>query len=555
MNASKSSTSTETVLFGRIHGLIFGRMAMLFVLLLASWWWTSSYLEVSIDSFPRGLFLFFAASMFLTAAYFLLSRLDLDHEKQLRWQLIIDAVLITWLVRETGDVFSPYVTLYVLLIFVSSFFLSKLHTILLAGWCALCFTLLSILTTQSVIYSQTVQEAPSRIIQTIAFNNVAILLVGLLAARVAERRRLSEELKHTEESFADLHLLHERIVESIGSGLVTSDLDGRIYAFNRTAEEITGIRSSEAFGHNIYELFGDVVRTHLDRKTTPPNSESPDPEVFEVKFGQITAACAASPLIGRKGEVNGTIVTFQDITKVRQLEETVRRSDRMAAVGRMAAGLAHELRNPLGSMNSALQFIQERGANNGTERLMDVVLRESERLNHIITNFLSYARPSEKIDASGRYEPADLCATIRDGIALIRHNPDVVENHKIDLILPENQVVVAATEAEIKQIVWNLALNSIQAMPGGGKLSISVYTPNEWFARIEFADDGPGIDPEIMDHLFEPFVSGSGGTGLGLSIVHKIITENGGRININTREGKGTTVSIELKRVKKALTD
>jgi len=228
------------------------------------------------------------------------------------------------------------------------------------------------------------------------------------------------------------------------------------------------------------------------------------------------------------------------------MEDSLRRSDRLAAVGRLAAGLAHEIRNPLGSMSSALQFLSEKADKDTDEaELMSVVLRESDRLNAIITNFLAYARPQSATSACGT-QFVDVGEAIGDCLALIRHDPAVSDVHEFVFERPEKPVAVHADETHLKQIFWNLLQNAIQAMPDGGKVEIGLRDATDKYINIVVADTGCGIATENLERIFEPFQSGSGGTGLGLSIVHKIVTELGGRIDVQSKQAEGTRITIEL---------
>jgi two-component system sensor histidine kinase PilS (NtrC family) len=419
-----------------------------------------------------------------------------------------------------------------------------------AGLSAALFTVLSFSTTQSLLGASTDDQPVSRVAQAIAFNIIGILIVGLLSARLAERRRIGEELRYTEESFADLHILHERIVDSIGSGLMTTDLEGRIFAFNRAAERISGLDAGKVIGMSIFSIFDDVGRRSIENALSGFRENRSLPATFETGFeigdaNDVVIECAAVPLLSKNGSRNGLIVTFQDITKIRVLEETVRRSDRLAAVGRMAAGLAHEIRNPLGSMSSALQFLNER-TRPATEEasLMNVVLRESDRLNSIITNFLAYARPSANgFDARTRAS-TDVCEALRDCLALLTHSPEISEHHGFDISIPDEQMIVGVNETLLKQVFWNLLRNAVAAMPGGGTLSVSIEKDSQ--TKIHILDTGTGIAPGEIEHLFEPFAEGSTGTGLGLSIVHKIVSDHGGSIDVESEFGKGTHFVIEL---------
>jgi two-component system sensor histidine kinase PilS (NtrC family) len=258
------SVSNENLLVMNTKSLILGRLGLIFLLLLATWWWTNVYLDWSIDSFPNRLFLLFLVSVALSLVYFLLFNLNREYLWQIRIQFLIDTFLITWLVGETGDFVSPYITLYIVLISVAGYFLGKRETLFVSILSAVCFAVLSILSSQSLIYSLSGAVPPSRFVQIIAFNSVGILIVGLLAARLSDRRKVSQTLKETEESFEDLNVLHKRIVESIRSGLITTDLAGRIRTFNKTAETILGRTADETIGESLYSLFAENIRPAVD---------------------------------------------------------------------------------------------------------------------------------------------------------------------------------------------------------------------------------------------------------------------------------------------------
>src|SRR5687767_10976643 len=400
----------------RIQRLIFGRLTLIFLLLLASWWWTGSYLNKAPDKFPTSLFLFFLVSITLTGVYHLVAYFRRNHRAQKRVQLFVDILLISWLVWETGDINSPYTSLYIVLICLSGFLLSKTDSLAIAISSAACFIAISVLTGQVFVYSIGGEVAPSRFVQTVAFNTVAILFVGLLAARIGERKRIAEQLRRSEESFADLNILHERIIQSISTGLITTDLEGTIYGFNRAAESISGFPEPDVIGRSLLTIFGETIRGKVDICLGAVQTAEFSSEHFEAELPgrageKVTVACSISPLFLRTGEVSGLIITLQDITQVRALEESLRRADRLAAVGRLAAGLAHEIRNPLGSLSSSLQFLRKRSPEGSDEAsLIDVVLRESERLNGIITNFLSYARPPADALQSRANDPTDIDA-------------------------------------------------------------------------------------------------------------------------------------------------
>jgi len=530
----------------RIQTLIIGRLLVIFLLLVTSWIWHSGRLQLSFESFPQGLFLVFIISVGLTILYFFLLRLSKEIAWQVRLQFLMDALLITWLVWRTGDLTSPYITLYIVLISVGSFFLRPLQTLFLAVSCVFLFTILALMTVNLVLEPSGPAQATSKVVQIVSFHIVAFLVVGLLASRLSERRNSGEQLEATERSLASLRVLHERIIESIRSGLITTDLDGNVITFNSAATEITGLTSAEARTRSVHSIFGDIteaIELSLDAAENGehvPRFEADliTPDGFAVKIGY-----GVTQLFSENSETTGLIITFQDLTEIRSMEESVKRKDRLAAVGRVAAGLAHEIRNPLGAMRGAIQVLEsntERGSMNA--ELMEIILKESDRLNSIITNFLSYARPP-----AAEFVQTDVAEAVRELMKLLRHSPDVEAHHELIDDSGSESIMIAADPAQLRQIFWNLARNAMQAMPNGGKLRIGLERIPNNRVRISIEDTGKGMSPEQVEQLFEPFSnSTSGGTGLGLSIVYQIVRDHNGVINVRSLEGKGTTITIDL---------
>jgi len=528
--------------------LIIGRLMVIFLLLVTVWFWYSGALKLSFEQFPKDIFLVFLIYAGLTVVYFFLVRLSRHYSFQVRVQFLLDALLITWLVWRTGDFSSPYVTLYIVLIGVASFFLRPVPTLLMAVGCALLLVGLTVLTGFGFLVSLGATQPIGKIIQIVSFHVVALLVVGLLASRLSERHSSGAKLEETVKTLANLRAVHERIVESIRSGLVTTDLDGNIYTLNAAATEITGYRREEMQGKPVSELFGDI-REQIDLSLEAagdgeqlPRFESDliTPDGFAVRIG-----FSISLLFSELNEATGLIITFQDLTEIRSMEDSVRRKDRLAAVGRVAAGLAHEIRNPLGAMRGAIQVLESSTpADSKESNLMAIILKESDRLNKIIINFLDYARP-----ATGEFVETNVAEAIRDTFTLIRHSPDVNEKHVLVEDLGNVPISINADPAQLKQIFWNLARNAIKAMPDGGTFTIRLVTVPNNRIRIEFEDTGQGMSPEQVEQLFEPFAnSTTGGTGLGLSIVYQIVKDHNGTINVRSIEGKGTTITIEMPR-------
>ena len=543
---SESADPTKSKEINRLQMLIIGRLMVVFLLLVTSWIWYSGNLELSVDNFPRGLFIVFIICVGATVVYFLLPKLSHRFVWQYWVQFTFDAFLITWLVWRTGDLTSPYLTLYFVLISVASIFFHPSSTLAMSILCGALFSLLAFLIKSTAIEGQGAVYTTAKVVQIVSFNLIALLVVGFLASRLSDRRASGEELAETTRSLASLRALHERIVESIRSGLITTDLDGTIFTANSAAIEIIGLSAAELTGRSIFDIFGDIreqidiaKEEQLDLGQLPRfETDLATPDGFAVRIGY-----SISLLFSEENEPTGLIITFQDLTQIRSMEESIRRKDRLAAVGRVGAGLAHEIRNPLGAMRGAIQVLESSTPPNSVQSdLMSIILRESDRLNSIITNFLNYARPK-----TGSFTDVDVCEALRDTVTLLKHGPDYKEGLELRLDVPNEPVIIEADATQLKQIFWNLARNAFQAMPDGGKLTINLTRMRSSRIRISFEDTGRGMPAEQVEQLFEPFAnSRTGGTGLGLSIVYQIIRDHSGTINVRSSEGEGTTITVEL---------
>jgi len=239
----------------------------------------------------------------------------------------------------------------------------------------------------------------------------------------------------------------------------------------------------------------------------------------------------------------GYIISFQDLTEMKQLEEEIRLKDRLATVGRMAAGIAHEIRNPLTSMQGSVEILRSHAAlPKSDQRLLDILMRESDRLNKFIEDLLCFARPGKYIR-----RPMDLVPLLRDSVTLLRNSPEIREKHTVRLELDAEAVAVTGNADKLQQVFWNLSQNALRAMPDGGTLTIRAGAAEDGGGRVVFEDTGIGMAPDEQSNLFQPFNSGfSTGTGLGLSIVFQILEDHGGRIHFDSEKDKGTRVTLLL---------
>jgi two-component system sensor histidine kinase PilS (NtrC family) len=546
MVASSERLEQSSPLGRKLWGLILGRLAAVLILLLVSTIWGRTSTEQKSSSQALSMLL---VVLILTIVYSLAHRFTKTLLFQARLQFAIDILLVTWLVWTSDVINSPYTALYIVIISTSSLFLGSRGAVITSVGCAVAFTgcALAALTGMGdhpVRYM--LEGSLLRPVQSVGLFNIAFFVVGLLSARLAEQQSGSDvRLRAAAQSLANLRALHERIVESIRSGVVTTDLEGRIFTFNAAAAEITGYEEKDVRGQGASILFGELT-DHIPRMIQSSNVRSTSPrfetDCLTAQGMRLRLGFSISPLSAESGETTGMVITFQDLTQIRALEETSRRQDQLAAIGRMAASIAHEIRNPLAAMRGSIQMLRHEMQNQSSQtELMEIILRESDRLNRIITDFLNYARPR-----SASHAKVDIGELLHQTFTLLRFSPEINEHQSVEDEVIDGPLMADADPEQLQQVFWNLARNALQSMPEGGTLRAQVSRNSRNRLRITFSDTGRGMSPAQVEHLFEPFSSTTGGTGLGLSIVYQIIREHGGTINVRSREGQGTTITIEI---------
>jgi two-component system sensor histidine kinase PilS (NtrC family) len=494
----------------------------------------------------------------LTGLYVVLLRFVERYRWLVDVQLACDAVLVSALVHLTGGVTSYFSTLYTLPIIAASTIQSRRGGIMVGVLSSLLYS--GVVASQyqeylvapvvtSVLAGTEALPAARTALFTVGLNVFGFMAVALLSGYLAEGlQRAGEELDKASNQLADLQAFSEYAINSLASGLMTTDREGRVLTFNRSGEAITGLLASVAQGRTAQEVLQLPAQVSglfatSDERPPLPRLEYPftKPDGRAIELGISTAT-----LMTPRGET-GFVFTFQDVTEARRQEREARIQQRLAAVGEMAAGIAHEIRNPLASMSGSLQILrQELPLTDEQAQLMDIVLRESERLNETIKSFLAYARPQRA--AATRL---DVRPVITDTATLLQNSPELNEAHRITVRTPDTEVWCMADEGQIRQIVWNLATNGLRAMPHGGSLTLSVTAAatatGAGEVRIAVQDEGVGIAPDELDGILQPFRGGfARGTGLGLSIVHRIVSDYGGELFVTSQPGQGTTVTVKL---------
>jgi len=462
---------------------------------------------------------------------------------------MLDVALITAVVAATGGPRSIYPFLYVLSVTGACVLLSRQSALAVAATASLLYSLLVFgRTIFPIAYVfEPAQEASALEVVTMFLNAATFLVVAIVAGGVADRYRAAHrELATRERDLRDLEAFRDLVFDCVGTGLVVLDGGHRVTAFNRAAAEMTGRGASGLLGAAWSDVAGDTI--DLDEVSralgdVPARSLKRETIVLRPDGERVPLLVTLSRLRSADGAPLGLVAACEDLSAIRGMEARVRQADRLASLGRMSANIAHEIRNPLASMTGAIEALTGAAGLGPDERqkLTEIVLRESARLNGIVGDFLAYARPSPLARAR-----VDVAALLEDVLLLLEHRPRPV-NVKVV------RAIEAPLEAEVdpnalRQAVWNLCLNAIDAMPAGGELTVTAMAAGPTF-ELSITDTGEGIPVSEVGQIFEPFFSTkSEGSGLGLALVDRVVRDHAGDVDVRTSVGAGTTVTLTLPR-------
>src|SRR5215472_8169194 len=498
--------------------------------------------ELPLRAFVSTMLMWYGFSLF----YILLFSLWKEQHVQGVLQVVTDLAMVSMVVHFTGAWDSSLNFLYPLVIIVACILLPKMWAYLTSALAFILYGCVLDLNFYGVVPSYATTHPGLNALEAIIFVNLfAYLAVAYLACLLsAKLRQVDVQLKDASGALESLQALHENIIQSISGGLITTDIEGKITLVNTAAKKLLSC-GNEVVGKSVNELFLDPLplvgseRAHGEVRFQPADG-------FRKTFRVIVSALV---IPGR--EASGSVYTFDDLTEIRRLEREVRIQDRLAAVGRLAAAIAHEIRNPLTSIAGSVSMLSSASEVTEEQRqLLQIVTRESERLNNIITDFLAYSRGKQY-----RFDKVDLVPLLEDTLTLLENR---MKSENTGICIERRyafkQAFTLADGDKVKQVFWNFCQNAVRAMKdGGGTLTVSLdIIGDDW--QINFADTGVGMTRQQSEKIFEPFQSGfDGGTGLGLAIVYQIVQAHEGKVWARSKLGQGTTLVLRLRRLGVAL--
>ncbi len=559
------SLDTNQRILRNLKGLMLGRVIILTLLLAITFLFQVFQKRYFFIPLTNKFYYFITFFYLVTIVYALLFKKIKDLNRYALLQVIIDQFFITVLIFFTGGKESFFPIAYIFSIIASSMTFYKRGALFSASLSSFLYGILLLLQLHNWINpsGESASYEASQIFYSLIIYMAAFYIVALLSGAISEElKKKKKELVQKQVDYNQLEAFNRNVIQSLDSGLLTVDLSGKINFLNRTAEKILNRSGEELQNSFIENLFPRINRVLEEVKKKTPEFPS-DYQRYETllrdRDGRKTyLGFSISPLTDPAGLLIGHTLIFQDITKFKEMEEQVKRVDKMAAVGVLAAGMAHEIRNPLASLSGSIQMLKgELALDDSQQHLMEITLRESERLNALITDFLLFAQPPQtnRIHTPIRRivdETIDLfshSASFCDGIRIVRPN-----GHE--------EIRASVDPDQMKQVFWNLFINAAQSMSHGGEIRVQLRKENAWsltglplsslskgseWIRVSIIDSGSGIAPEEKEKIFEPFfTTKENGTGLGLSIVHRIIENHNGLIKVESELGRGSTFTLFL---------
>ena len=542
-----------------------GRVIILTLLLTITFLFQLSEKKYFFIPMTNKFYYFISLFYLVTILYALFLKTIRDLNRYAFLQIIVDQLFITILIYFTGGKESFFPIAYIFSIIATSMIFYKRGALFSASLSSFLYGLLLLLQLHHWVdpLGQLAIYDASQVFYSLIIYIATFYIVALLSSAISEElKKKKKELIQKQVDYNQLETFNRNIIQSLDSGLLTVDLSGKINFLNRTAEKILNRSEKELKDSSIDDLFPRINRVieEVKKKTfeLPPDYRRSETLLTNHDGRKIYLGFSISPLTDPAGSLIGHTLIFQDITKFKEMEEQVKRVDKMAAVGVLAAGMAHEIRNPLASLSGSIQMLKsELALDVSQQHLMEITLRESERLNALITDFMLFAQPPQtnKIVYPVR-------RIVDETIDLFTHSPSFHDGIRIVRPNGHEEIRAPIDPNQMKQVFWNLFINAAQSMSHGGEIEVQLGKANAWglsslslssqlkgmeWVKISIIDSGSGIAPEEKEKIFEPFfTTKENGTGLGLSIVHRIIENHNGLIKVESELGKGSTFTLFL---------
>jgi len=553
VNKDQDPATQQT--FSRLRLLMFLRVALVSLLLGVAIIIQVRETKTFFGEIVNAYYCLIAAVYLLTFLYVIAFRYVRNLTKFAYVQILLDTILITAIIHTTGGIESMFSLVYPLSIISGSIILYRRGGLMVASFSIILYGALLDLNYYGLInsigsyslYPQAYQS--DEVFYRILVNGAAFYVVSFLSSFLSEQSLRSETaLKAKQRDMADLEMLNENIIQSISSGLVAVDEYRKIIVFNKGAEGLFDVESTGAIRRDVYEVI-PFIQPYLDGK----NPNKFNQIVYQGSDRkQIDLLLNISSLTDQDGNKKGDILFFQDMTRMREMEREVKRMEDLAMLGELAAAIAHEIRNPLASISGSIQVLDDSLSREDAlinERLMDIISREINRLNHMVSDFLQFARPQSK-----EVEKFDLNQLIGETLYIFQNGQSWSSHLEVEKKL-SGPLEMGSDPQQLKQVLWNILLNASEAMPKGGVISVSTEKVNGFdgsggsaeCVKIKVEDNGSGISPKVIKDMFNPFsTTKKGGSGLGLAIVKRIVDGLGGEVSGQNLAGGGAAITIVL---------
>jgi two-component system sensor histidine kinase PilS (NtrC family) len=509
-------------------------------------------IQVTNESFPvRPLYLLLALSTLSGGAAYLGFRFGLPHRLGLWTLMISDLFVEAAIIHYAGGVTGQFTLVYCLTIVAAAFLLEMSGGLVTAIIASTFFVLYGILETVGAVapHAREMLSQPPRPLGLVQvyMHVLMFFLVGAVGGYLAHRiKQKGRQLESAENELEQLKFDTDYILNNMSSGILVVDADGTVVTMNPAAEDILGVDKEDVLLRHIDDsLHGTVPELTSELIDALHAEKSKYRYEITISTGgrQTPLGTSISLLRDPEGAKRGAISVFQDLTEVQEMRERIRKADRLAAIGELSAGIAHELRNPLASISGSIELLaSELDLSGEHRRLMNLVMSESDRLDRIINDFLEFARLRPP-----RRRMISIIACLEEVLMLLKNNAVKTRGIDIEMECHVREVHVNVDDEQLRQVFTNLAVNSCDAMDGRGSLRIVAGQEEPGWVRITFFDEGPGIDDRDVDRLFEPFfTTKEAGTGLGLAIANRIVTAHGGVIEFRNRKDGGAEFTVVL---------